>query len=87
MKELENQQPSSCRTKRFPGLVLGIVQLIEEVDISKHRWKVKCLKCGRIFEVSNGTLTSYKNGTRTRCGGCPIERKSKYKIGDKYAGI
>lgn len=85
-KQTENLQPSSGR-KRVPGLIQGTIELIEEVDKVKHRWKVRCLKCGNIYEVSGPTISSYASGKTTKCRKCPVERTSKYKIGDIYAGI
>ena len=86
-KQTDNLQPSSGRVKRVPGLIQGTIELIEEVDKIKHRWKVKCLKCGHIYEISGPTISSYASGKTTKCKKCPIERTSKYKIGDIYSGI
>lgn len=87
MKQTENLQPSSSNKKRVPGLICGTIKLIEEVNTTKHRWKVQCLKCGHIYEISNSTISSYVSGKTQKCKKCPIERNSKYKIGDIYSGV
>ena len=86
-KQTDNLQPSLSKVKRVPGLIQGTIELIEEVDKVKHRWKVRCLKCGHTYEISGPTISSYASGKTTKCKKCPVERVSKYKIGDIYAGI
>lgn len=87
MELKDNLQPSSGYVKRAPGMIFGILELIEEVDLEKHRWKIKCTKCGAEYELSNSTITNYAKGEYTKCKYCPTERVSKYKIGDIYGGV
>lgn len=87
MEEKDNLQPSSSKRKRFPGLIVGTIKLLEEVDLEKHRWKVECIKCGNVFEVGNSTVSKYSSGERNSCKNCPKERNSKYKIGDIFGGV
>lgn len=42
----------------YVNQVVGCLKLIEK--ITKNRWKVQCINCNSIFELSTSALSRYK---------------------------
>lgn len=80
---MDNLQQSYNESKTYyNGLVLGVIKIISR--ISKDKFLVECLNCGRQFEVSQSCLSHYKKNPPESCKNCiskALSKPRKYKVG------
>ena len=80
---MDNLQQSYNESKTYyNGLILGVIKIISR--IGKEKFLVKCLKCGREFEVSQSCLSHYKKTPPSACKNCistVLKKPKKYQAG------
>lgn len=73
---MDNQQQSYNKSKKYvPGMHLGTITIIEQVE--KQKFLVKCENCGRIFTITMSSLAGYKKEPPTHCKQCKGAPKSR----------
>lgn len=78
----------------YTGVRIGSIEVLERIESKRYpsgqikaRWKCKCHKCSRIFEMSSQDIKNSIKNQREDCGKCgldPITGRNRYEFYDTY---